>query len=129
MYELPVDFDEAILIGCYLEMVCIGPYVTNLIISKPQLSFGCSRSITVSVKGPISFVCDRHSYVGNPEEPRSMVALVDLLMKEIVKVQRIGKASLQIFFESEGHVTLEGENSPQFEVYSIQIPGNDIVIV
>jgi hypothetical protein len=129
MYELPGDFDESVLLGSYLEMVCIGPYATNLHFSKPQITPGKSYSITICIKGSISIMGDGSSSFGIAENPKSMAPLVDLLMRDIASVQRIGKASLQISFKPDGYVILDGDGSPDFESYSIQFPGGDIVVV
>ena len=52
-----------------------------------------------------------------------------LLQKQIIKVDRIGKASLGLYFESNGYVMLDGDNSPYYEAYTICIPGEDIYVV
>jgi hypothetical protein len=58
-----------------------------------------------------------------------MTPLVGLLMRDVIKVQRIGTASLLIMFDRNGYLTLEGEESSKFESYTINIPGGNIVVV
>jgi hypothetical protein len=129
MYALDVNFDENLFVGCYLDMVCIGAYTTCLDFSRAQTSPGVSFRIRVCLKDRVSFTYDGATYIGDAENCHSMTPLVGLLMRDVVKVQRIGTASLLIVFDRDGYLTLEGEESSRFESYTIHIPGGDIVVV
>jgi hypothetical protein len=129
MYALDVNFDEQAFIGCYLDMVCIGAYNTCLDFSRAQTSPGITFRLRVCLKGSVSFSCDGVAYIGDAETCKSMTPLVGLLMRDVEKVERVGVASLLISFEPNGHLTLEGDNSPDFEAYTINLPGGNIIVV
>jgi hypothetical protein len=129
MYALDINFNENLFLGCYLDMVCIGAYTTCLDFSKAQTSPGASFRIRVCLKGKVSFTYDGTTHMGDAESCHSMTPLVDFLMRDVVEVQRIGTASLLIVFDRNGHLTLEGDESSGFESYTINIPGENIVVV
>jgi hypothetical protein len=58
-----------------------------------------------------------------------MAGLVDFLMSDILSVERVKNASLKISFKPAGYLILEGDDSPDYESYLIQIRGGDIFVV
>ncbi|MFZ6815816.1 hypothetical protein ACO0K3_15215 [Undibacterium sp. Rencai35W] len=129
MYELPENFDENQLVGYYLGEVGIGAFTTNLRFAKPQTTAGSSSTINICIKGNATYFCGERLGKCEAENPRSMTALVDLLMADIDSVQRVKKASLKILFKHGEYILFDGDSSPDYESYLIQISGGEIIVV
>jgi hypothetical protein len=129
MYDLSGDFNEKQLIGFYLAEVGIGPFTTNLSFAKHQEIAGESAIISICVKGYLSYSLKGNLHKCDAEKPNSMAGLVDFLMSDILSVERVKNASLKISFKPAGYLILEGDDSPDYESYLIQIRGGDIFVV
>ena len=129
MFDLPTEFDEKDLIGHVLEMVCVGPFFTRLEFSKPSATTDSNQSFYVGIKGSISLSFNGANIQAQAENPESMAQVIKFLRLEILSVRRCGHASLELQFELQKAIVLNGEDSPDFEAYSIQVFGKDTVLV
>jgi hypothetical protein len=129
MYELPVDFCERNLIGGVLEMVCVGAYFTRLEFSKVSPITSAGDSFYIGINESVSMCVNGGSVECRADNPSSMALLVMLLLKEIKEVRRRGKASLDLVFDAACILTINGNNSPNYEAYSIQVHGKSVVVV
>lgn len=129
MFDLPADFDEAELLGHVLEMVCIGPYFTRLEFSKASSGINDNESFYVGVKGSVFMRLGAQKVECCADNPKDMVRLVDLLLLEVKGVRRQGASSLEMLFDGDRGLILNGEGSPDFEAYTIQVFGRNVVVV
>jgi hypothetical protein len=129
MYTLPDDFNEQIFLGCYLEMICFGSNVTKFHFSKPQTASNAAFEITVVSESAISFGYDDRISTGYANDSLSIAPVLALLMRDVTNVIRSGRASLQISFEPDGYLTLDGDTSPDFEAYTIYVPSGEIIVI
>jgi hypothetical protein len=129
MFDLPSDFCEAELVGHVLEMVCVGPYFTRLEFSKPNPGANESDSFYVGVKGSVFIFNGAHEIECCAENPSSMARLVDFLLLKIKAANRQGTSSLELVFEDDRKLLLSGDDSPEYESYSIQVFGKNVVVV
>jgi hypothetical protein len=129
MYNLSSDFDEKQIIDFYLCEIGIGPFTTNLLFAKHQGIAEKSVIINIRVSGYLSYSFEGNLHQCNAEKPHSMTGLVDFLMSDVYAVERVKNASLKLFFKPNGYLILEGDDSPDFESYLIQIRGGDIFVV
>jgi hypothetical protein len=63
------------------------------------------------------------------ENPSSMARLVDFLLLKIKAANRQGTSSLELVFEDDRKLLLSGDDSPEYESYSIQVFGKNVVVV
>ena len=129
MYELPNDFDEQLLSGCYLEMVSFGPAITKLDFSRPQLAPNKTYKVTFCVEGELSFSKGGETGKREFSDPASCVPLIDFLLKDVVAVTRVGCASLRLSFGQEGDIFIEANDMAEFESYSIYLNTGEVIVV
>jgi hypothetical protein len=129
MYDLDPDFREQELTGHYLEMVCIGPYFTRLEFSMPSRNTNSTDSFYIGVKGQVRVMTPAGTMECNADFPKSMVPILELLLDRVSKVEREGGSSLLFTFDSSRKLVVIGDSSSDFENYTIQVYGKNVVIV
>lgn len=129
MFDLPTDFHEMELVGHFFEMVCIGPYFTRLEFSKASSGISGNESFYIGVKGSVFMRFGTRKIECCAESPKEMARLVEFLLLEIKGVRRQGASSLEMLFDGDRGLILDGGNSPDFEAYSIQVFGRSVVVV
>ncbi|GFM91469.1 MULTISPECIES: hypothetical protein [Pseudomonas syringae group] len=130
MYTLPDDFDFQLLSGCYLEMVCFGVGVTRLDFSRPQVAPGIppykvSFCIEAGLAYQLNGVPGRREFT----DSSTSAPLLDFLLKDVVLVEAVGSATLQISFGSGDGVLVEADPCAEYESYTIYLDSGDVVVV
>jgi hypothetical protein len=129
MYSLPSNFDVEIFSRCYLEMISFGPCITKLDFCRPQQGPGKPYRVTCVLEGPFQFMCNGVVGTRDLEHPESIAPLLGLMMRDVKSIKTIGNSSLTIAFEPEGHVILDGDNSSEFEAYTIYPATGKAIVV
>jgi hypothetical protein len=125
MYQLPENFDLELLSNCYLEMVCFGPSIVKLEFSR----VGTPYRVSFVLEGKFSFTCDDIVGERDLNSSISVAPLLDLLMRDVARLIKVGPASLRIDFSPNGSVNLDGDSSSDFESYTIYPSVGDPIVV
>lgn len=130
MYELPEDFDFLLLSECYLEMVCFGVRTTRLDFSRPQITPGVSPyKVSFCVEAGLNYHINGVSGSREFTDSSTSAPLLDFLLKDVVSVDKIESATLQISFSSEDKIVIEADRSKDYESYSIYLNSGDVIVV
>jgi hypothetical protein len=129
MYKLPDDFDEQLLADCYLEMISFGAAITKFEFARPQKTSGKSYRVSFVVEGKLSFLTGDKLGIREFSDASSCTPLLKFLLQDVFKVRRIGAASLQILFDGGEYISIEADDTTDFESYSIYLNSGDIVVV
>ncbi|MGO0632682.1 hypothetical protein ACTORR_22115 [Pseudomonas sp. SAR267] len=130
MYALPDDFDFQLLSGCYLEMVCCGVHVTRLDFSRPQTAPGVTPyKISICVEAGLAYqvgeVQGRREFTNSS----TIAPLLDLLLRDVVLVEKIELSTLQVSFSSGDKIVIEADCDGDFESYSIYLNSGEVIVV
>jgi hypothetical protein len=130
MYTLPDDFDFQLLSGCYLEMVCFGVCVTRLDFSRPQIAPGIPPyKVSFCVEAGLTYQINNVSGRREFTDSSTSAPLLDFLLKDVVLVEKIEIATLQISFSSGDRIVVEADHCGEYESYTIYLDSGDVVVV
>jgi len=129
MHELPSNFDEGLLSGCYLEMVSFGPSITKLDFARPQTTAGSTYKVAFSVEAGMSYSLKGTCGTRDFASPDSCAPLIGFLLKDVVGVSRVGVGSLRINFGEDGYISIEADDMAEFESYSIYLDNGGVIVV
>lgn len=130
MYELPEDFDFLLLSECYLEMVCFGVRITRLDFSRPQIAPGVSPyKVSFCIEAGLKYKINGVSGAREFTDSSTSAPLLDLLLKDVVSVDKIKGATLQISFSSGDMIVIEADSSEDYESYSIHLDSGDVIVI
>lgn len=130
MYTLPEDFDSQLLFGCYLEKVCFGVCVTELIFARPQVFPGREAyRVSFCVESGLLYRLGGSSGERDFSKSSTSAPLLDFLLKDVVLVEREEGASLKIIFEGGDFILVEGNVDSDYESYSIVLDSGEILVV
>ncbi|CAD0261853.1 MULTISPECIES: hypothetical protein [Pseudomonas] len=130
MYTLPDDFDFLLLSGCYLEMVCFGVRVTRLDFSRPQIAPGVPPyKVSFCVEAGLTYQVGDVSGRREFTDSSTSAPLLDFLLKDVVLVEEVETATLQVSFSSGDRIVIEADCSGDYESYSIYLDSGDVIVV
>ncbi|GFM53515.1 hypothetical protein K5D38_21280 [Pseudomonas cichorii] len=130
MYTLPDDFDFRLLAGCYLEMVCFGVNVTRLDFSRPQAAPGIPPyKVSFCVEAGLMYQVNGVSGEREFTNSSTSAPLLDFLLKDVVSVEVVEIATLQILFSSDDKIVVVADPGTDYESYTIYLDSGDVVVV
>ncbi|MGN8259659.1 hypothetical protein ACLEJW_10025 [Pseudomonas sp. SMSB3] len=129
MYKLPDDFGFMLLSECYLEMICYGAHLTRLDFSRPQIAPGVPPyKVSICVKAGLTYQVGDISGKREFTDSSTSAPLLDLLLKEVVLVEEVEGASLQISFDSCDKIVIQADCGGDYESYSIYLDSGDVIV-
>lgn len=130
MYTLPDDCDFLLLSGRYLEMVCYGAHLTRLDFSRPQIAPGVPPyKVSICVEAGLTYQLGDMSGRRDFSDSSTSAPLLNLLLKDVVFVEKVEVSSLQVSFSSGDKIVIEADGGGDYESYSIYLNSGDVIVI